>query len=152
MYGHTSAEVPAHTELRKLVVAAVSDGYLLKSTLDNENVVELLRSNADLATDIILNRSNGSKANPVSEQIFTCSYHYTHAGSPLCSYIVCDDIFGQKSCPQCRFEAGSTAKRYLHKISLLTAFPCPFCSGIHTAIPVEPGPEPGPEPEPEPEP
>ena len=54
IYDHTTTEVPAHVELRGLAVAAVAGGHsVLKSTLRNEGIVELLRSNADLATDLL---------------------------------------------------------------------------------------------------
>lgn len=55
IYDHTPTEVPAHVELRNLVVAAVTDRHsVLKSTLHSGIIVELLRSNADLATNLLL--------------------------------------------------------------------------------------------------
>ena len=55
VYDFMAAELPTHKEIRNLVVTAVMNRYsILNSTLRNENVVDLLRLNADLATDLLL--------------------------------------------------------------------------------------------------
>ncbi|KAH7410422.1 hypothetical protein DE146DRAFT_742876 [Phaeosphaeria sp. MPI-PUGE-AT-0046c] len=55
MYDHTTTDSPAHKELRILVVTTVAERpAVLKSILRQENTTELLRSNADLATDLLL--------------------------------------------------------------------------------------------------
>ena len=55
LYEQTSTEVLAHMELRNLVITALT-GHpsVLQSTLQNDSVVELLRSNEDLATDLLI--------------------------------------------------------------------------------------------------
>ncbi|KAF2275229.1 uncharacterized protein EI97DRAFT_81740 [Westerdykella ornata] len=59
IYDYTTTEVPTHVELRKLVVAATTDGSIVStSMLQDKGVVELLRSNADLATDLLLMRKS----------------------------------------------------------------------------------------------
>jgi hypothetical protein len=66
--------------LRVLVLAAVAGRHsVLKSALQNESIVELLRSNAYLATDLLLGGLRGPKVENVSEHGFMCNK------SPLCS-------------------------------------------------------------------
>jgi hypothetical protein len=72
VYDFTTTEAPAHKEIRHIVINTVSSRwYMLKSTLHNETVVSLLRSNADLATDLLLGRRYGSIKKDVGE------YHLT---------------------------------------------------------------------------
>ncbi|KAJ6199969.1 hypothetical protein J3E72DRAFT_238593 [Bipolaris maydis] len=137
-YDNTSTEVLAHVELRGLVVAAVAGRHsVLTSTIRNESIVELLRSSADLATDLLLG-GLGPKAKDGSEHIFLCDYcHYVHAGSRNCSNVVFGgSILG--GCPQCGHPSGTTSKRYTHRVRVVSAFSCPFCDGIHTVAPMEP--------------
>ncbi|KAF2007552.1 hypothetical protein P154DRAFT_414539, partial [Amniculicola lignicola CBS 123094] len=55
IYDHTTTDLPAHKELRGLVVAAVANRpVVLKMILQLESTVGLLRSTADLATDLLL--------------------------------------------------------------------------------------------------
>ncbi|KAF2457211.1 hypothetical protein BDY21DRAFT_386018 [Lineolata rhizophorae] len=55
IYDHTTREVPAHMELRGLVVDAVVGRHsALKSTLGIESIEEFLRLRADLAIDLLL--------------------------------------------------------------------------------------------------
>jgi hypothetical protein len=55
VYDLTTTEASAHGETRKVVITAVASRYyMLRSTLQNETVVNLLRSNANLATDLLL--------------------------------------------------------------------------------------------------
>lgn len=83
VYDYTTTEVPAHIELRDTVVGAVAGCYsVFQATLQNSNSVELLRSNAELATDLLLGERHGSRAKTVSEQQFVCGHcHYSHAGT-----------------------------------------------------------------------
>ncbi|KAJ6279022.1 hypothetical protein J3E71DRAFT_368429 [Bipolaris maydis] len=137
-YDNTSTEVPAHVELRGLVVATIAGRHsALKSTLRIESIVELLRSSADLATDLLLGRL-GLKAKDGSEHIFMCDYcHYVHTGPHNCSNVVSrDSIWGD--CPQCGNSSGTTSKRYTQNVRIVSAFSCPVCDGIHTAAPMEP--------------
>jgi hypothetical protein len=133
IYDHTAAEVPDHMELRDLVVTAITSGHsVLKSTLQNERIVELFRSNADLATDLLRGGLDayGPKQNGASMHILFCdSCHYAHTGASNCAYVVCLNELDEKTCPQCGKEARTTFKRYAHRLDL---FPCPFCDGIHT--------------------
>lgn len=146
IYDHTSTEVPAHVELRKIVVAAIIGRHsVLRSALHNETVVELLRSNADLATDLMLGGLHENRTGDASELIFVCdNCHYIHAGSRNCSSIVSpSDLSFGRLCPNCGLGA-EISKRYTHKVQKLPAFACPFCDGLHTKAPDED--EPGPEP------
>ncbi|OAF98554.1 uncharacterized protein CC84DRAFT_1191749 [Paraphaeosphaeria sporulosa] len=57
IYDHTTPDLSAHKELRGLVVAAVADRPdVLKEILQLESTAGFLRSNADLATDLLLSR------------------------------------------------------------------------------------------------
>lgn len=138
IYDHTIPDSPAHAELRNIVVAAVVDRpAVLKAILQMDSVVELLRSNADLATDLLLSGLPMLKTEDNSRQIFVCDYcRYTHAGSGDCSSVVFNTNYTtERTCPQCRNISGATNKRYMQKINLLSAFPCPYCDGIHTLKP-----------------
>lgn len=137
-YDNTSTEVPAHVELRGLVVAAVAGRYsALKSTFRIENIVELLRSSADLATDLLLGVLE-PKVKDSSEHIFMCDHcHYVHAGPPNCSNVVSGNSISG-GCPRCGSSSGTMSKRYTHRIGMFSAFSCPFCDGIHNAAPMEP--------------
>jgi hypothetical protein len=60
-------EAPAHVEIRIIVVTPVASRYsMFESTLRNENIIDLLRSNADLVTDLLLARGHGPKAKEFS--------------------------------------------------------------------------------------
>ncbi|KAF1365200.1 hypothetical protein EJ07DRAFT_161285 [Lizonia empirigonia] len=64
IYDFTTTEALAHKEIRKIVITTVASRcYKLKSALGNETVVDLLRSNADLATDLLLGRRYGAMEN-----------------------------------------------------------------------------------------
>ncbi|KAH7079102.1 hypothetical protein BKA63DRAFT_531809 [Paraphoma chrysanthemicola] len=55
VYDNTTTDLPAHEELRSLVVAAVANRpVVLKGILQLGNTAELLRSHAHLATDLLL--------------------------------------------------------------------------------------------------
>ncbi|KAI2481063.1 hypothetical protein Ptr902_08089 [Pyrenophora tritici-repentis] len=73
IYDHTTTDLPAHEELRGLVVAAVANRpVVLKLILQLESTAGLLRSNADLATDLLLSGPYMSKIEDVAKYIFTC--------------------------------------------------------------------------------
>jgi hypothetical protein len=136
VYDYTTTEVPAHIELRDIVVGAVTGRHsVLQATLQNPSNVELLRSDADLATDLLLGGRHGSRARAVSEHHFVCGHcHYSHAGSHMCPNVMC-----KKACPSCgkRSEKGTNNGR---KVGMLPAFSCPACDGFHSQEP-EPVPE-----------
>lgn len=136
VYDHTTTESPVHVGLRDLVVAAVAGRpSILKSMFQDESIEGLLRSNADLATDLLLGGRQGLKAQDVSEYMFKCDQcRYAHAGSRHCPNVAA--LKTRENCPQCQHEPGTVAKRYLQKIDLLHAFLCPACDGIHTIAPV----------------
>ncbi|CAO2656526.1 Nn.00g053290.m01.CDS01 [Neocucurbitaria sp. VM-36] len=136
IYDHTTTEIPAHVELRGLVVAAVaSRPSVLKTILRNESIGELLRSNADLATDLLLDGVDRPKAENISEQIFLCdNCHYAHVGSRDCLYILSEGSLGFGGvCPRCKKESGRISKRYTHSVNVYLATYCHACGGIHTA-------------------
>ncbi|KAF2845648.1 hypothetical protein T440DRAFT_493225 [Plenodomus tracheiphilus IPT5] len=61
VYDFTTTEAQAHREIRNVVITTVASRcYMIGSTLQNETVVDLLRSNADLATDLLLGRRYGT--------------------------------------------------------------------------------------------
>lgn len=75
VYDFTTTEAPAHKKIRTIVISTVASRcYILKTTLQNGAVVELLRSNADLATDLLLGRRDGSMVKDVGEYNLTCDY------------------------------------------------------------------------------
>jgi hypothetical protein len=145
VYEHTTTDVLAHVELRGLVVAAFAGRYsVLRSTMRNTNIVELLRSNADLATDLLL---RGLPENIHGQHIFLCSgCRYVHVGSSECPSVVSQNRLGiGRLCPKCGKESGATSKRFTYKVDLCQAFSCPSCNGTHTLDPgLEFGPEPAP--------
>ncbi|KAF2818317.1 hypothetical protein CC86DRAFT_399334 [Ophiobolus disseminans] len=84
IYDHTTTELPAHEELRGLVVAAVANRpVVLKVILQLESTVGLLRSNADLATDLLL-------SGPYIQTGVTSKRHSYKVG-----------LVGSFSCPSC---------------------------------------------------
>ncbi|KAF2177164.1 hypothetical protein K469DRAFT_604387, partial [Zopfia rhizophila CBS 207.26] len=142
IYDHTTTELPAHEELWGLVVAAVANHpAVLNSILRMESTVELLRSNADLATDLLLSGLHRLKTEDVAKHIFMCdNCHYAHARSRDCSFVASKDSLG-RVCPQCGNRTGVTSKRYTHRVDLVQAFSCPSCDRIHT---IDPKPQPQP--------
>lgn len=133
LYEQTSTEVPAHNELRNLVITALT-GHLsvLQSTLQNHSIVELLRSNEDLATDLLI----AMRTKKVSQHIFICdNCQYAHSGAPDCANIATTDSWGHITCPSCGNGSRTVSKRYAHKVSSLSAFPCSSCDGFHTEAP-----------------
>ena len=138
VYDHTTTEAPVHVQLRNLTVAAVTGRpSVLKSILGTEGTEELLRSSADLATDLLLGGLHRPKVVDVSEHVFMCDHcHYAHVGSKTCSNAAYTDLLGGK-CSQCGARDGTISKRYVHKVDVWSAFACPSCDGIHTAPPME---------------
>jgi hypothetical protein len=142
IYDHTTADLPAHEELRGLVVAAVANRpVVLKVILQLESTAGLLRSNADLATDLLLSGPYISKIGDVAKYVFTCGKcQYAHVGSRDCAHVASrDSFFESPICPQCRSQTGVTSKRHSYKVGIVGSFSCPSCDGLHTT---EPEPEP----------
>ncbi|KAH7078407.1 hypothetical protein FB567DRAFT_135069 [Paraphoma chrysanthemicola] len=139
VYDNTTTDLPAHVELRSLVVAAVANRpVVLKGILQLGNTAELLRSHADLATDLLLSGPYMSKKADVRKWIVTCSRcQYVHVGSRKCSRITArDGINYDRTCPKCASGTGVTSKRNSYKYELVDSIPCPECDGIHTSEPV----------------
>jgi hypothetical protein len=66
VYEFTTTEALAYREIRNVVITIVASRCcMLRSTLKKETVVNLLRSNADLATDLLLGRRYAFLANDV---------------------------------------------------------------------------------------
>lgn len=134
IYDYTTTDLQAHKELRGLVVAAVTNNTTLsKSIFQMKSIEELLRSNADLATDLLLSEQQRLRDKEDSTHMFTCdNCGYAHAGARECSYLACSRALGHGNvCPHCRKEAGETSKRYTHKVSIFKAIPCTSCGGSH---------------------
>jgi len=71
VYDHTTTEIPDQVKLRNLVVAALTGRHsVLKSTLQNKIVIELLRSYADLTIDLLIAGLGGPTANEIFKQNF----------------------------------------------------------------------------------
>jgi hypothetical protein len=139
IYNHTTTELPSHKELRSLVVAAVVNRpVVLDSILELESTAELLRSNADLATDLLLSGLLSRRVQDAAMHMFVCDKcHYAHAGARDCTNVTFQsDVLRGTVCPVCRNYSGVISKRLYHKIDLHQAFSCPCCQGIHTLKPV----------------
>lgn len=134
VYDFTTTEASAHKEIRYIVISTVASRcYILKATLQNGTVVELLRSNADLATDLLLGRRYGSLVKDVGEYHFTCDYcRYNHSGPQNCPNVSLVNGSGERVCPNCRKESGSRVAHYTRKVDLSPAFSCTLCDGFHT--------------------
>jgi hypothetical protein len=133
VYDYTATEIPAHIELRDIVVGAVAGRHsVFQTTLQNSKNVDLFRSNAELATDLLLGGRHGSRANVVSEYHLVCGHcHYSHAGPRICPNVMCKNV-----CPSCgkRSEKGSNGV----KVITQPAFSCPACDGFHSQEPEPP--------------
>ncbi|KAK7178268.1 BTB/POZ domain-containing protein [Paraphaeosphaeria sporulosa] len=142
IYDYTTMEAPAHVEIRNLVALAVSGRRsVLKTTLMNESVIDLLRSNADLATDLLLGWRHGLTAKGIIDYHFICEHcHYSHVGPRNCPNILPVDGSGTRDGPQCGKGNGNQARhtRWVN-ISMRPAFSCSLCDGCHTLKPDERG-------------
>jgi hypothetical protein len=143
IYEYATTDVPDHVELRSLLVAAVPR-QSAASTLffRNENIVKLLRSNADLGADVLLSRIQRIDPSDPGDRIFLCDRcHYGHVGSPDCSTLKSRNIdlggmFGSKNvCPECGEQDGVVVKRHTCRVMDCQTFPCASCGGVHTASP-----------------
>jgi len=135
IYDHTTTDPPAHKELRGLVVAAVAKRpSVLKSILQLEIESGLLRSTADLATDLLLNGPYMSEMKDPAKHIFTCGKcQYVHVGSQDCAYVASRNSYHRgKACPHCGNRTGVTSKRHAYTVEMVESFSCPCCDGIHT--------------------
>lgn len=142
VYDHTTAEVPAHIQLRNVVVASVTNRQSrLKSIVRKEGIESLLRSNADLATDLLLSGTQETEGS--RWRIFMCNHcQYAHAGPGDCPYAVPEDNFAvgsKRICPRCGKDPGTRSTRISHvdRVGRFMTFPCYFCDGICTAIGVD---------------
>jgi hypothetical protein len=135
IYDHTTTEAPAHVEVRNLVITAIAGHRSkLRSALGNKSIVDLLRSNADLAADILLAGPDGPKAG--DEHVFICDHcHYGHTGSRNCSNVMVTNNSGVLTCLQCKHRSGTKVQRHDNTVNMYPAFFCPVCYGIHTAPP-----------------
>ncbi|KAF9730209.1 hypothetical protein PMIN04_012258 [Paraphaeosphaeria minitans] len=136
IYDYTTTEASAHLEIRKLaVVAKASRRSVLKTTLLDESVIDLLRSNADLATDLLLGGRHGT------DYHFICEHcRYSHVGPRSCPSVFSADDSGTRDCPQCGKGNGHQARhtRWVN-ISMRPTYSCPLCDGCHTLKPEEAG-------------
>jgi hypothetical protein len=115
---------------------------VLKEILQLERIVGFLRSNADLATNLLLNRPYISKIGDVTKYIFTCGkYQYTHRGSRNYAYLASQNILHDRSCPQYGGQTGVISKQHSYEVGLVGAFSYPSCDGLHTTEPI-PKPQP----------
>jgi hypothetical protein len=136
VYDYTTAEGPGHNILRSQVVAAVtSSRSVSKLFLDVKSVQALLRSNADLTTDLLLSGVSLGKEKDTLQRIFTCSHcHFAHFGIPTCRFLKKAMVLTRR-CPQCQGSGYSPSKQYgpIVKVSCITA--CSECQGYHTSLP-----------------
>lgn len=134
VYDFTTTEALAHREIRNVVITSVASRcYILRSILKNETVVDLLRSNADLATDLLLGRRYGAMANDIGKYHFTCDYcRYDHSGLQNCPNVSSADADGAKICPNCHKVSGSRVAHYTRKVELHASFPCTLSDGFQT--------------------
>lgn len=141
IYDYTTPDLPAHVELRGLVVHAVP-GHpdISESFFRNESVEELLRSTADLGADLLLSRVQKvmpKNAWQARQHIFTCDYcHYAHAGSSSCPVVAHEEYGSVQTCPQCGKSGGTTTKKnvkYVQRVRWAQARPCPSCDGMHNS-------------------
>jgi hypothetical protein len=136
VYDYTTTVPPAHVELRKSVIAAIAGRHcVLKATLREERVLDVLRSNADLATDLLLGGRHGPKAEGVSEHHFICDHcHYSHTGSRDCPNITSVSKTGKAVCPKCRKKTGNPI-HHTPMVNIYSAISCASCDGSHTTDP-----------------
>jgi hypothetical protein len=137
IYDFTTTESPAHLQIRNIVINTVTTrSPVLKSTLQNNGVVELLRSNADLATDLLLGRRHGSTANDASEYLCVCDHcHYSHFGPRDCPNVSSVDGSGVRLCPKCGKGSSGKTTYVSRRVDLYQAYSCGFCDGFHTVKP-----------------
>jgi hypothetical protein len=135
IYDHTITDLPAHKELRGLVVDAVANRpVVLNFILQLESTAGLLRSTADLATDLLLSRPYKPKIEDDAKYIFTCGKcQYAHIGSRDCAYVASrNSSLHEETCPQCWSQTRALSKRNAYRVGLVMSFPCPSCHGLHT--------------------
>ncbi|CAI6227025.1 unnamed protein product [Periconia digitata] len=132
IYDYTTTAVAGHIELRDIVVGAVAGSHsVLQKTLKDSSITELLRSNADIATDLLLGGRHGSRAKDVSEHHFVCGYcYYSHSGSCMCP-----KIMNRNVCPSC---GRREEDLYRQKLIIHSAVSCPDCDGFHGTQAPEP--------------
>jgi hypothetical protein len=133
IYNFTTIEALARREIRNAVVTAVASCcYMLKSTLQNKTVVDLLCSNADLATDLLLGRQYRTTAKNIGEYHFTYDYCcYSHSGLHNYPNVTSINESNARICPKC---CKGTGRKVSHtgKVKLYLAFSCTLCDGIHS--------------------
>lgn len=106
---------------------------MLELILRNESVVDLLRSNADLATDLLLGRRYGYMAKDVCEYHFICDHcHYSHTGPQSCPKVNSVDAIGGRLCPKCRRGASGKTSHYVRKVDPYPTSSCTLCDGFDT--------------------
>jgi hypothetical protein len=129
VYDYTTTESSAHVELRNAVVAAVAGRQtMLRPTLQEVTVIDLLRSNADLATDLLMGGQYGSKADKVSESHFICEHcQYSHAGLRSCPLVTPVKTTDKPIC--------GNLSHHTQRVYTSRAFPCHSCDGHHTIDP-----------------
>lgn len=97
VYEHTTSEASSHMELRELVAAAAA-GWT-EAKLRAEIVLEILRSNAHLATDVALATF---KAPVQFDIVMRCAYcKFSHFGSDKCPNTPSIYRYGW-TCPSCK--------------------------------------------------
>jgi hypothetical protein len=86
IYEYTTIAAPAHVEIPDIVVDTVASRHsIFSSTLRNQNIVDLLRSDADLATDLLLTGRHCPKEEEIIRFHFTCGHcNYSHAAVGNC--------------------------------------------------------------------
>jgi len=133
IYEHMPTDLESHVEFRGLVISAVVERPdALSEFLEKDSIVGLLRSNADMATDLLL----ASPKTEFSQYIFTCTdCGYMHVGPRNCSYVESNDgPVGKRPCPRCGQYSGGTSEVCFDDTDSFEAFPC-SCGGFQNQKP-----------------
>jgi hypothetical protein len=145
---YATTDGPAHLKLcNTLLYAVPRDSVRALKFLHDECVSEFLRSNADLATDMLLYRLKrfALKSEP-DDHLFHCGIcGYGHIGSKHCPRV---NPFESKPrlpphpnqvvlCPQCDLRRTLRLRhRDGHRPTLDITYPCTSCDGAHTKKPI----------------
>lgn len=136
IYDYTTTEAPAHADLRNSVIPAVAARpAVLQKTLQSERAVEVLRSNADLATDLLRFRVRGPSVNEQDDAkgISWCPHcFYAHMGSPTCSNVASSTMTTPFTFGQSRF-CGQCGRSGINSVTV--ASQCSSCNGMHSKRP-----------------
>lgn len=133
VYGSTTSSLAEHVALRKTVVEpATRNARADAAFFQHAGVEDLLRSSADLATDLLFSGARQVNARNQVSWIFVCDHcKFTHTGSRTCPNSAVD-TFGKETCPDCHQSTGAASPRTIAKVKTSKGVSCDSCQGIHT--------------------